>query len=77
MSNTSSTKGGTDWWMMNPDGSGKERITFFNEPKHPHYAGHAVWAGLGSFEPGGMRFVGGMQLSLITQEGKIVIVNLN
>ena len=77
MSNTNSKKGGTDWWMMNADGNHKQQITFFNEPRHSQYAGHAVWAGLGSFSPDGSRFVGGVQQSLITQEGKIVLVQLN
>jgi Tol biopolymer transport system component len=74
MSSTESTKHGTDWWMMNTDGSGKERLTYFNEPKSSQYAGHAVWAGLGSFNHDGTRFIGGVQESLITQEGKIVMV---
>ncbi len=76
MTNTSSGTGGTDWWMMNPDGSNKERLTFFNDQNGPQYAGHAVWAGLGSFAPNGKFFVGGRQLSLITQEGEIVIVQV-
>jgi tricorn protease-like protein len=76
MTNTSSSKGGTDWWKMDVDGGNKERITFFNEPGHAHYSGQAMWAGLGSFHKDGKRFVGGVQLSLVTQEGKIVIVDL-
>jgi Tol biopolymer transport system component len=76
MSSTKSTEHGTDWWMMNPDGTGKTRLTYFNEPKISQYAGHAVWAGLGSFSPDGTRFIGGVQESLITQEGKIVMVTL-
>jgi Tol biopolymer transport system component len=74
MSSTESTKGGTDWWMMNTDGTDKKRLTYFNEPKSGHYEGHALWAGLGSFSPDGKRFIGGVQESLITQEGKIVMV---
>jgi Tol biopolymer transport system component len=76
MSSTQSTKKGTDWWMMNPDGSDKTRLTYFNEPGSSQYAGHAVWAGLGSFSPDGKRFIGGVQESLTTQEGKIVMVTL-
>lgn len=74
MSNTQSSVGGTDWWEMNTDGSAKRRLTFFNQPNHIQYAGHAVWAGLGSFAPDGHRFVGGVQQDLISQEGKIVII---
>ncbi len=76
MSNTKSNKGGTDWWMMNTDGSGKKRLTYFNEPNNEQSANAAVWAGLGSFAPDGTRFIGGVQLDLVTQEGKIVMVNL-
>ncbi len=76
MTNTRSDTGGTDWWMMNADGSDKKRLTYFNENQSSQYAGHAVWAGLGSFSAEGTRFVGGRQLSLITQEGEIMMVAL-
>jgi len=76
MSNTNSSAGGTDWWGMNPDGSGKTQLTYFNEPNSPEWAGGAVWAGLGSFSPDGSEFVGGVQLNLVTQAGKIVRVQL-
>jgi hypothetical protein len=76
MSNTQSTFGGTDWWMMNVDGTDKHRLTYFNEPDNVQSMDAAVWAGLGSFSPDGDRFIGGMQLSLTTQEGKIVMVEL-
>lgn len=76
MSNTDSDKGGTDWWMMNTDGSNKKRLTYFNSYNNPQSEPGAVWAGLVSFAPDGTRFVGGVQLSLITQEGKIVMVKL-
>lgn len=76
MTNSNSTYGGTDWWMMNSDGTGKTRLTYMNEPKNVQSAGSAHWAGLGSFAPEGNRFIGGVQTSLITQEGKIVMVQL-
>ena len=67
---------GTDWWMMNSDGSNKHRLTYFNEPSNTQYAGHAVWCGLVSFSPDGKTFVGGRQVSLTTQEGEIMKVGL-
>lgn len=76
MSSTQSAKGGTDWWMMNTDGTNKTRLTYMNEPNSSQYAGHAVWAGLGAFAPEGNRFISGYQESLVTQEGKIVMVEL-
>jgi Tol biopolymer transport system component len=76
MTNTNSHTTGTDWWIMNADGSGKKQLTYFNEGHNEQSAGKAVWAGLGSFSTKGDRFVGGVQKSLITQEGKIVMVQL-
>ncbi len=74
MSNKDSSRGGTDWWIMGVDGGNKRRITYFNERGHAHDMGQAVWAGLGSFAPDGTRFVGDVQLSLITQEATIKII---
>jgi Tol biopolymer transport system component len=76
MTNIDNKNKGTDWWMMNADGTNKKRLTFFNDKKSPQYEGHARWAGLVSFNADGKKFVGGVQLNLITQEGKIVIVEL-
>ena len=76
MTNRGSTRGGTDWWVMNADGSDKRRLTYFNEPGHAQDMGRAVWAGLGSFAPEGNRFVGDIQLNLITQEATIRLVDL-
>jgi Tol biopolymer transport system component len=76
MSSTQNGSGATDWWRMNPDGSNKERLTYFNESNSSQYAGHAVWAGLGHFSPEGNRFIGGRQVNLISQEGEIMMVNI-
>ncbi|HET6990844.1 MAG TPA: hypothetical protein VFJ43_05945, partial [Bacteroidia bacterium] len=73
MSNKDCKNHGTDWWLMNPDGTDKKRLTYFNDPKNPMFMGKAVWAGLVSFSPDGKKFIGGVQKSLITQEGKIVM----
>ena len=76
MSSTNNKNTGTDWWMMNTDGSGKKQLTYFNHKGNAQWAGHAVWAGLGCFNTAGDRFIGGVQKSLITQEGKIVMVQI-
>ena len=75
MTNTG-TKKGTDWWIMNADGSDKQRLTWFNDKASPQYAGQPVWCGMGSFNAGGTEFVGGRQISLTTQEGQIMKVSL-
>ncbi len=76
MSNAENKNKGTDWWIMNPDGTDKKRLTFLNQRKHPQYTGETVWTGLGTFSPDGKRFTGSYQTSLISQEGKIVIVDM-
>jgi len=68
-------KGATDWWIMQADGSGKRRLTYFNERGHPHYRGK-VWATDASWSPDGKAFVGYVQESLISQKGEIVLVTL-
>lgn len=76
MSNKDNKNKGTDWWIMNSDGTDKKRLTFFNTPNDPMYVGKARWTGYASWSPNGKRFIGGIQKSLITQEGYIVMVDL-
>jgi Tol biopolymer transport system component len=67
---------GTDWWLMNADGSNKRRLTSFNIPGNPEYQGKNAWATRISWSPDGSRFVGYIQDDLVKQTGKIVMVNL-
>lgn len=76
MTNTN-TKTGTDWWMMDANGGNKTRLTWFNDKKSSQYAGRTVWCGFGSFSPDATQFIGGRQLNLISQEGQLIMVNLN
>lgn len=46
----------TDLWIMNADGSHKERLTYFNEPGHHEYCGPAIAAD-SSWSPDGNRLV--------------------
>lgn len=67
---------GTDWWMMNADGSMKQPLTYFNSPAYPQqYMGKNVWAGTGFFNADATEFIGGVQTSLTAQEGKVVTVD--
>ena len=70
------SKAGTDWWMMNADGSDKKRLTYFNDKNSPQYFGKAIWCCFGSFNKEGTAFVGGQQVNLITQEGQLMMVRL-
>jgi len=47
----------TDLWMMNPDGSGKRQLTFFNTPGMPEYKGGRVILSDGSWNPAGDQYV--------------------
>jgi hypothetical protein len=42
--------GGMDYWLMNPDGTGSQRLTYFNEPWDSEYLGYTVVGGL-AFDP--------------------------
>ena len=75
MNNTCADKQGTDWWIMNTDGTKKQRLTYFNESSYPDYDGHKKWACYGSFSPDGKSFVGGAQTSLLKQEGLLYRVD--
>jgi hypothetical protein len=41
---------GIDYWLMNPDGSGAQRLTFFNEPWSTESQGYTITGGL-AFNP--------------------------
>jgi Tol biopolymer transport system component len=70
---------GTDWWIMDADGSNQRRLTHFNQPGYPEWAGGiwAVYACLAHWAPNGMQLLGGVQYSLIKQEGRIVLLTLD
>lgn len=48
----------TDYWMMDPDGTNRRRITFFNDPGHPEYTGEIVNVAQFTWNPDGTRMVG-------------------
>ena len=68
---------GTDYWVMKLDGSGKRRITDFNNPRLPGFRRRAITAADHSFAPDGKRFVAYLQSNLLTQDGMTVILSLD
>ena len=46
----------TELWIMNPDGSNKQRVTHFNEPGHPMYSGGRAIVGDGDFSKDGKKY---------------------
>ena len=55
MSNKDNINRGTDYWIMNSDGSGKQRLTYFNKPGHSHYKGKKITTADFSWSPEGKR----------------------
>jgi hypothetical protein len=74
-----SQAGGTDWWIMNADGSDPRRLTDFSAPSSPGYFGRTVYAAAvntSNWGPGGSYFYGDAELSLVTSESDILRVSL-
>lgn len=70
---------GTDWWVMDADGSDQHRLTWFNDPSNPDYFGRTVWAtavDTDNWGPDESYFYGDVELNLITSESDIVRVTL-
>ena len=44
---------GMDYWIMNPDGTGRKRLTYFNDKNHPQYNEEPFVAGDFEFGPDG------------------------
>jgi len=66
--------GRSDLWLMNPDGSGKEQLTFFNEPNTPEYVAAGIRIADLSFNPDGKYIVVAVELSPIGSNRKTGIV---
>jgi Tol biopolymer transport system component len=77
MNSMSNKNHGTDWWMMNQDGSNKMRLTHFNQKGFPESCSRPVYACTAAWAPNGNEFLGCVQYSLIRQEGRIIHVGLS
>ena len=72
------TPSGTEFWLMNADGSGKQQLTCMNTPGHPHYLGDTAIAADSSWSPSGDRFVAKVSLGVtLSSEELIVLVRLD
>ncbi len=70
----------TDWWIMNTDGSDKQRLTYFNQEDHPHFIVWGTVAADFAWLPQGNGFIGyyhtfGLE-NLLQGEYREVIVRL-
>jgi Tol biopolymer transport system component len=77
MTSEGNPKHGTDWWVMDPDGSNKRRLTHFNLSGFPESCAKPVYACLAGWAPNGTEFLGCVQYGLIKQEGRIMHVSLD
>jgi Tol biopolymer transport system component len=65
MSSQDNRNNGTDWWLMDADGSHQRRLTHFNLPGYPEGSGVAVFACLVHWASNGVQLLGGVQYSLL------------
>lgn len=66
----------TDFWIMNVDGSGKTRLTYFNDPGNPQYIRGGVAAADSSWSPDGNRLAGYLIKDPAHETGRIVMLDL-
>jgi hypothetical protein len=67
----------TDLWLMNADGSGPQRITYFNEPGHPDYLGVRAIASEMRWSPDGTRVALRLQTPTLAVRNHIYVVELS
>jgi Tol biopolymer transport system component len=69
---------GTDWWAMQPDGSGLKRLTTMNVDRadNPENAGRTLYAGKVTAGPSGDVLFGDVQDPLIHQTGFVERISL-
>lgn len=65
----------TDYWLMNADGSNKRRLTYFNQPGHPHYVPEGVAAADSAWSPDGSRLAAYL-ITDVRRGGRIVMIDL-
>ncbi len=77
MSSMGNPTRGTDYWSMKPNGRDKRRITDFNNSKLPTYHRKVIVGADSSLSPDGKKLVAYLQVNLLTQEGLIVLIDLD
>jgi hypothetical protein len=75
MNTLNSPLGGTDWWMMAPDGTNAVQLTYFNTNGHAECTGAPQWSGLVTISPDGKSMLGGVGKNLIVMDSRIVRVD--
>ncbi|MBI4179310.1 hypothetical protein HY522_07815 [bacterium] len=63
----------TDYWVIRPDGTGRRRLTYFNDPAHAEYTGDIVNVAQFSWNPDGAKFCGVLNRTRPGQRGALEI----
>jgi Tol biopolymer transport system component len=71
----SASKLKTDFWLMDADGSNKRRLTWFNQPGHPHYIEGGAAAADNAWSPDGTR-IAAYLITDVRRGGKIVLIDV-
>jgi Tol biopolymer transport system component len=71
-----------DWlrcelWLMNPDGSGKRRVTYFNEPGHPEFTGGRACVSDMAWSPDGTRLAMRVQFPESSRRDQLWIIEFS
>lgn len=77
VTNADTANRGTDLWIMNPDGSGKERLTFLNQPGCPEYVGNRAVPADSSPNAAGDKIVLYVQDEILGSRGSIMLVEFD
>lgn len=67
---------GTDFWLMNSDGTNKRRLTFFNKKGNAQSVGKKAIAADLSWSPDGKSFAGYVQVVTIPYQESIYIIDV-
>ncbi|PYQ17384.1 MAG: hypothetical protein DMF80_00890 [Acidobacteria bacterium] len=76
MSNRDNANRGTDLWIMNADGSGKERLTFLNQSGCPEYVGSRTLIADSSINAAGDKVLVDVHEEVFGEASSIILVEL-
>ena len=77
MTNLDNRNGGTDWWIMNADGSNPRQLTHLNQTGYGDSTHAPVYACLTNWSANGTQLLGAIQYSPLKQEGRIFLMTLD
>ncbi len=75
MSSRGNRNRGTDFWLMNLDGTDKVRLTNFNDPDNPISHGERLICADSDWSPDARRLVAYVQTSLFHQRGMVIMID--